>query len=202
MNRQSEEMTTNPSLLLRVRDARDGSAWGEFVETYTPMIFSYCRLRQLQESDAADVTQEVLIRLAIALRQFEYNPEIGRFRDWLGVVTHRELLRFWNRRRPMHSLEFASGDGSQQREIENQSLWNDHFHAELLRIALERVRSEFNDETWKAFYSSWIDNRPATLVADQMNIGIERVYVSKSKVLKRLREEVLRLNDDLPIASQ
>ncbi len=84
MNRQADDLTTNPSLLIRLRDVRDSQAWALFVEVYGPLIISYCQRKNLQDSDAADVSQEVLKTLCKALRGFEYQPERGRFRDWLG----------------------------------------------------------------------------------------------------------------------
>lgn len=200
MNGHTDELTTHPSLLLRVRNARDNSAWNEFVEVYGPLIFSYCRLRRIQESDAADVAQEVLTRLASALRQFEYQPELGRFRDWLGTVTHRELLRFWGKQRTTQSLpepDVAAGSLT----AEDISQWTEHFQAELLRHSLEHIRSEFTDQTWEAFQLAWFQNLSPTEVSNKLGIGIEKVYVAKSRVLKRLREEVLRLSEDLPIAN-
>jgi len=200
MNGRTDELITHPSLLLRVRNARDNGAWNEFVEVYGPLIFSYCRLRRIQESDAADVAQEVLMRLASALRQFEYQPELGRFRDWLGTVTHRELLRFWGRQRAMQSLPESDSAGGAP-TTEDVSQWTEHFQAELLRLSLERIRSEFTDQTWGAFQLAWFENLSPADVASKLGIGIEKVYVAKSRVLKRLRDEVLRLSEDLPVAN-
>ena len=199
MRRHSDELTTHPSLLLRVRDVGNHLAWNEFVEVYGPVIFNYCRLRQLQECDSSDVAQEVLLRLSRALRAFEYKPELGRFRDWLGKVTHRELLKFWNRRGMALRVAGALSESSTI-ESEDNSLWNDHFHAELLQAALERIRSEFTVQTWEAFQLAWLEDQSPQQVAERLQIGIEKVYVAKSRALKRLREEVLRLSEDLPIA--
>jgi RNA polymerase sigma-70 factor, ECF subfamily len=199
MRSHSEDLTTHPSLLLRVRDARNYHAWNEFVDVYGPVIFNYCRLRQLQECDASDVAQEVLLRLSSALREFEYKPELGRFRDWLGVVTHRELLKFWNRRGRTKSVTVTQSETPT--EVEDDSLWNDHFHSELFQAALVRIRTEFTDQTWEAFQLAWLEDLSAIQVAERLQIGIEKVYVAKSRALKRLREEVLRLSEDLPIAN-
>lgn len=204
MRSYSEESTTHPSLLLRVRDAGNHQAWNEFVDVYGPVIFNYCRLRQLQECDASDVAQEVLLRLSSALREFEYNPELGRFRDWLGVVTHRELLKFWNRRGRSQNLTeslAATQNESSTTEVPENSLWNDHFHSELLQAALVRIQSEFTEQTWAAFQLAWLEDQSPMQVAERLQIGIEKVYVAKSRALKRLREEVLRLSEDLPVAN-
>ena len=55
---------TRPSLLIRIRDPRDGEAWETFVDTYLPMIYRYARRMGLQDADSADVSQEVLVEVA------------------------------------------------------------------------------------------------------------------------------------------
>src|SRR3954470_19529751 len=83
---------TRPSLLVRIKDARDDDAWTTFVQTYAPLVYCYCRRRGLLGQDAADVVQEVMAQVARSARDFEYQPERGRFRDWLGTITCRKLF--------------------------------------------------------------------------------------------------------------
>jgi RNA polymerase sigma factor (sigma-70 family) len=80
--------------LVRIRDATDEEAWRTFVAIYAPVVYGYARRQGLQDADAAELTQEVMIEVARAIRSFEYQPERGRFRDWLKTITRRRLLRF------------------------------------------------------------------------------------------------------------
>lgn len=198
MSPMSNDLITHPSLLLRLKNGDDNAAWAEFVQVYGPMVFGYCRLRKLQESDAADVSQEVLVRLAKSMGDFEYKPELGRFRDWLGKVIHRELLRFWSKRNQRSRVQ--NGETTYEEAIDTGAIWIEHFHSEILRKSLANIEREFAPETWNAFKQSWLENSPVGDVASQLNIEIENVYVAKSRVLKRLRSEVARLSDDLPVA--
>ena len=91
---------TRPSLLLRLRDPGDDDAWRTFVETYSPLVCAYCRRRGLQDSDVADVTQEVMTQVLRSITAFTYQPDRGRFRDWLGAITRTKLLRFLAQRAP------------------------------------------------------------------------------------------------------
>src|SRR5262245_51158989 len=88
---------TRPSLLVRLRDAGDSASWQTFVDLYGPVLYRYARRRGLQDADATDVAQEVLAEVARCIRAFEYQPERGRFRDWLGTVLCRRLARFWEK---------------------------------------------------------------------------------------------------------
>src|SRR5437764_13203233 len=81
---------TRASLLLRLRDSRDEAAWREFVELYTPLVYGYGRKQGLQDADAADLAQDVLVAVAGAVGRLEYDPKRGSFRNWLfTVVRHR-----------------------------------------------------------------------------------------------------------------
>src|SRR4051812_26981460 len=85
---------TSASLLLRLRTAPDDQAlWGEFVDRYGPLIYGWCRRWKLQESDAEDVTQDVLLRLATRMREFRYDPSRS-FRGWLKTLTRHAWSDF------------------------------------------------------------------------------------------------------------
>src|SRR5271155_1109111 len=99
MNNDASSLHTRPRLLVRIRDRQDAESWKLFVELYTPPVLRYCRLRGLQDADAADVTQEVMAQVARSMHAFRYSPERGRFRDWLGTVTRRKLNRFLMKKR-------------------------------------------------------------------------------------------------------
>ncbi len=193
------DLTTHPSLLVRVRDGTNHQAWSEFVAVYGPLIYSFCRKRGLQESDAADVSQEVLSRVAGAMAQFDYQPDKGRFRSWLGTITFRELSRLTGGRKTEAS---PSGEAMQVLATNNQvtSDWDDHFHASLLKVALERIQHDFDAVNWQAFKGVWLDLQSADKVAEDLGITVDKVYVAKSRILKRLRTEVLQLSEDAPLS--
>ena len=197
MTFRSPELTTNPSLLIRLRDVQDRQAWATFAEVYGPLIFSYCRRRNLQASDASDVSQEVFSVLSKSLPTFEYQTERGRFRDWLGLITHRELIRFWKRNERVQRLLSSNGQ-SEVEAAQDIAGWDSHFHSELLQHAMKRIQGAFERETWEIFERIWMQGEAAESVAHSLNLKIGSVYVAKSRVLKSLRAEVLMLSDDWP----
>lgn len=193
------EPTTRPSVLIRLRDAADADAWRLFLTTYGPLLHGYCRRRGLQDADAADVAQDVLLKVVRALRTFAYDPTRGRFRDWLGTVTRHQVGRFFARR--ARGDDAVGGDDDERfarLPAEADPEWSGVFNAHLLRTALARVRPHFEEATWLAFSAVWIDQRPAGEVAAELGLPIEQVYVAKSRVVKRLREAVLELAEDVP----
>jgi RNA polymerase sigma factor (sigma-70 family) len=193
MRENPSESDTRPSLLLRIRDASDDEAWTVFVDVYAPLVHGYCRRHGLHDADAADVTQEALMQVAQSVRQFDYQPERGRFRDWLGVVARGKLSRFVARRERVTT----------QTDLEEVSappdpVWAQEFATHILRTALARIEPSFEPATWKAFTRAWLEDQPAAAVSRELDLPVESVYVAKSRVLKRLREEVLLLAEDIP----
>ncbi len=192
---------TRPSLLLRLRDSRDADAWRIFVETYTPLVYAYCRGRGLQASDVADVTQEVMAQVTRSISDFSYDPGRGRFRDWLGTITRTKLLRFLSR----DGRAGKAGDAAteelmrQVEDPESDTLWIEGFRARVLEVAMRRSRPDFEEATWAMFERSWIQGQTAPVVARELGVPIDAVYVAKSRVLKRLREEVVMLAEDYPL---
>jgi RNA polymerase sigma factor (sigma-70 family) len=196
----SSANATRPSLLLRLRDPRDADAWCIFVETYTPLVYAYCRRRGLQASDVADVTQEVMAQVLRSIPDFMYQPERGRFRDWLGTITRTKLLRFLARNaRAGKGGEAGAEEATSLVEApESDTLWTEGFHARVLEVAMNRARPDFKEATWTLFERAWLMGQTAPDVARELGVPIESVYIAKSRVLKRLRSEVVMLAEDYP----
>src|SRR5437764_9919920 len=106
---------TRASLLVRLRDPQDETAWRDFVDLYTPLVYGYARKQGLQEADAADLSQEVLGAVAGAVRRLDYDPRRGAFRNWLFTIVRRKLS---NWRAGQGSRARGSGDTGTYRLLE------------------------------------------------------------------------------------
>ncbi len=181
--------STRPSLLIRIRDPRDSDAWKTFVDTYLVMIYRYARRLSLQDADAADVSQEVLSEVARCIRSFEYQPEKGRFRDWLGILVRRKVIHFLKKNR--RDAEIRATDHPDELESALADTdWNDEFNTQILSVAMERARLHFAPGTWRAFERVWLENQRASDVAAELQMPIDMVYTAKSRALKRLEDEI------------
>ena len=189
--------TTRASLLLRIRDPGDAEAWRQFVQLYAPVVYAFARRRQLQDADAADLTQEVLRNVAKAAGRLNYDPARGTFRGWLFTVTRNKLLDFHRRRR--HGP--ATGGSSAQELLDQQpapaeeDFWDAEFRRQVLAVAAEQVRQEFEDGTWQAFVQTAVEGKKAQEVARRLGISVGAVYIAKSRVQARLKERVRELSD-------
>ena len=194
---------TRPSLLLSIRDPANDEAWALFVDTYGPLLYRQARRDGLDRHAAEDVMQQVLVRVARAIRSFEYDPARGRFRDWLGTITAHEISRY---RSSQGRQPGAVGGSGFQKLLESVdgpdglAEWDEEFSARICQVAMERIRSEFNPDQWAAFEGTWIEDRRPQEVADELGRQVGWVYKAKCLVLKRLKEEVRYLAEDSVLA--
>lgn len=189
--------TTRVILLTRLRqDPSDQAGWDEFVERYGRHIYRWCRQWKLQNADAEDVTQNILVKLTQKLRTFAYDPSRS-FRGWLKTVAHNTWRDFELSRRHAQS---PAGDSQVQelmlsveaREDLAQKL-EEAFDLELLEAAKVRVRLRVAPHTWEAFRLLALEGLPVAEVAARVHLQVAMVYVAKSKVQKLLQEEIRRL---------
>src|SRR5262249_39907355 len=146
-----------PSLLLRLRDPRDGQAWAQFEELYGPLVHGFARRHGLQDADAADLTQEVLSRVAGAVKGLDYGPRRGSFRGWLFTVVRNQLRKFWRRRRRQEQGAGDTGvlhllEEQPAREPDEAAGWDEEYGRRLFTYAAAQVRSDFKGSTWQAFW--------------------------------------------------
>jgi RNA polymerase sigma factor (sigma-70 family) len=194
---QDHPSRTSVTLLGRLRrDPNDQAAWNDFVARYRPQILQWCRRWRLQEADAQDVTQVVLLKLHGLMGAFVYDPSRS-FRGWLKTLTHhawRDLVA--DRRRG----ELASGDSAMREFFESLEAGDDlvqhledEFRRELMDQAMLLVRPRVSARTWDAFRLTALEGCSGADAAARLAMKVARVYVAKSEVKKMIRDEVRRL---------
>ncbi|MBN9123059.1 MAG: sigma-70 family RNA polymerase sigma factor, partial [Planctomycetes bacterium] len=167
------------------------AAWARFCALYQPLIQLWVARFGVPEGDRDDVVQDVFVTLKVKLETFEYDPDRGRFRGYLYEVT-RSRANDWHRRAPRTALlppEVTSpGDPiGEQIEAEYQGV--------LVRRAVEIMRAEFEEITWRAFWEYVVEDRPPAEVAAELGLSVDSVYTAKKRVLRTLRRELDGLLD-------
>jgi RNA polymerase sigma-70 factor (ECF subfamily) len=191
------DQPTSATLLARLRDpAVDPQAWAEFVRRYGPLVYRWCRHWNLQEADAQDVTQDVLARLVVRLRDFEYDPSRS-FRAYLKTVAGFVWRDLRERRR---RAGVGGGDTAHQERLGAVAAREDlarrldeEFDRELLEQASERVRARVEPGTWEAFRLTALEGVPGAAAAERLGVGVYAVFQAKSRVRRMLRDEVAAL---------
>lgn len=192
--------STQITLLHRLKANTNGADWDQFVEVYGPLLYRFCRRRTLQDADAHDVVQNVLMAVRKGIVRFEYDPERGLFRSWLGTITNREIARY--RREQQRAVQGGGETPASADTIDNDAAWIVEFNGHVYQAALERIRPTCEPETWRAFTEVWINDRPAAEVATRLDRTLAWVYRAKYRVLQKLKSELSFLTADIAAFSK
>ncbi len=183
---------TRPTLLQQLRDGTDPLAWDEFFGRYWPVIYALARARGCSEHSAEEVVQDVMLKVFRQRDLFQYDPQRGRFRDWLSTVVRNKVAEL--RRRPSARVRPRGGDcGSDVFEPEcgdaaPDELWETAFENALLTVLLDVVRREVNPRDYLAFELLSIEQLAGTQAARITGLSRNAAYKARRRVLKRLRE--------------
>lgn len=183
---------TSKTLLIRLR-ANDSEAWRIMVQLYTPLVRHWAARGGVRGADVEDVTQDVLQAAATHLENFRREKPGDSFRGWLRGITRNMVLQHFRRsgRNPrgsggtdalmqLHQVE----DAVVPEESEDPAEELDG----LRRRALELVRSQFEERTWRAFWLTVVEGRAPADIAEEMGVTPTAIRMAKSRVLRRLKE--------------
>jgi RNA polymerase sigma-70 factor (ECF subfamily) len=181
--------TTQPSLLSRLRNVGDQTAWCEFDTRYRSLILRYCRRLGLDLNDAEDVRQTVMMRLASSLEGFQYRPEIGRFRDYLGQAVKNAILRHLSRPSgapsllPNENLEALARHSARLDERGWEEEWT-KFH---LQQAMARIRETFEPRSVEIF-QHLLKGASAAELAASFQTSFQAIHKIKQRIRRRLQQ--------------
>lgn len=189
--------STRSTLVHRLtQNPADQVSWAEFVRLYGPAIRSWLTHRGLQEADAQDVAQNVLLRLTAKLPQFKYDPTRS-FRGWLKTLTHHAWHDFVTETSYRNR---GSGDTSVLDQLQSVEAREDltarveaTFDKELLEIAMARAKERVAPKTWEAFRLTAIEQVSPQTAAEQLGTRVSQVYLAKHRLQKLIQEEIRAL---------
>jgi RNA polymerase sigma-70 factor (ECF subfamily) len=179
--------------LLRAARARDPEAWRRLVEIYRPLVRFWCGQGGVRGQDAEDVSQEVFAAVSAGLAGFRQHRPGDTFCAWLcGITRNLVLLHF---RRNQGRPQAVGGEQARQDLEDVPDPWpgpgeEDREVSPVCRSALQRVRGEFAERTWQAFWLTVIEGRSPAELADELDMLPATIRQAKSRVLRRLKEEL------------
>lgn len=184
---------TRESLLLRVVDCADVEAWREFAAIYRPAAYRLARRRGLQDADAEDLAQRVLVTISERIATWRPTSPKGSFRAWLSVVARNQIVNAITRRRADAG---AGGSSVVERlnnhpaDAETEHEFEEEYRRALFRLASEQVRDEFQESTWLAFWFTAVEGLAIGVAAERLKKSEGVIYAGRSRVMRRLREKV------------
>jgi RNA polymerase sigma-70 factor (ECF subfamily) len=181
------------SLLDRARH-RDQQAWSRLVFLYGPMVEYWCRGWSVQGTDADDLKQEVFQAIANKLETFRRDRPGDTFRGWVRVIAHHKFLDFCRRKQRQPDALGGSDAHRQLLQVPDPDNSNvEDSPQEINRLhhrALQIVRDEFEVKTWQAFWQCGVEGVSPVDVGRDMGMTPAAVRKAKSRVLRRLKEEL------------
>ena len=192
---------TSLSLLDRVRESSDAEAWDRLVALYAPLLKHWLRRYDIQDTDAEDITQDVMAALLKEIPGFQHNQRPGAFRSWLRRILVHRVRRFWRSRDRQPVATGTSSMDERLNKLQNDcsevsQMWNREHDDYVLNRLMKIVRPQFAPETWQAFHRQVIGCQMADTVAHELGMSLSSVYMAKSRVLRALRQQTRGLVDE------
>jgi RNA polymerase sigma-70 factor, ECF subfamily len=193
--------STSLSLLQRLRAQPAGQDWGRFTELYEPLLRSWLRRKDVLAHDSDDLVQNIMAVVVRRVPDFEHNGRPGAFRTWLRMITFNCIKEHWRERKAEPAGIGGSDIQTMVSELEDPEsrlsiLWNEEHDRHVMRHLLGELQAEFEPRTWLAFQRFALESKPAAEVAKELGITPNAVFIAKSRVLARLREESAGLLDE------
>jgi RNA polymerase sigma factor (sigma-70 family) len=185
---------TSATLLERLRNRADAEAWQRLVDLYSPLLSAWLRRHPLQDADVDDLVQEVLVTVAREAPKFQHSGRPGAFRHWLRTILANRLREFWRGRRlrpmPTGDSDFVGMlDQLEDSDSSLSHLWDREHDQHIVRRLLAMIEPQFSQTTWQAFRRVVLDGARPETVAAELGLTVNAVFIAKSRVLQRLREE-------------
>ncbi len=190
---------TSLTLLAKVRSG-DDQAWQRLFDIYSPLVFGRLLKRGLNEADAEEVVETVFAKVARSIDKFRRERADDSFLKWLQTITTNQLLDFYKHRK---LRIVATGGSAAQAAIAEtpdpfaDEDWSIDTSAKqtVLKRALELMKAEFAERTWRAFWLYVIEGKETDQVCAELDMKPGAARQAKSKV-RPLRTTCCAISND------
>jgi RNA polymerase sigma-70 factor (ECF subfamily) len=209
MDAPHSSLHTRPSLLFRLRDWEDKASWEEFYRLYRNFVYGLAKRGGLTHVEAEEVTQEVFVRVAETIQDFESDPARGTFRGWLAQLTRWRIAdKFRARPRDAagagsrrsqeipdatRTIERLADDRTAPLDAASETEWQKH----VLDAALGRLARRAPAKHFQVFDLYSRQGWPVMRVARELGINPASVYLISHRLTKQLKAEVETLRSSL-----
>jgi RNA polymerase sigma factor (sigma-70 family) len=189
--------TTRQTLLIKVRDQYDEAAWNEFIAFYRPYVYRVIQnIKIITPVDLEDIVQEVMLISWKKLPEFVYTPEKGRFRSWISTITHRTAYAFKKKKNKSEVFQGSVKSEELQQGLspEIDQVCQDEWEKHVSETAWENIKTKFDPQVLETF-KRLASGEKGEIVAKELNLSQNSVYVYKKRVMAALQKEIAYLDD-------
>ncbi|OQZ02008.1 MAG: hypothetical protein B6D36_13530 [Planctomycetes bacterium UTPLA1] len=181
--------TTDPRLLGQIKQLSNDDDWSAFFDLYAPLVFRVAKVQGLQDDDCEEIVQQVMVAVMRQIAEFEYRPDLGRFRDWLAQMTRHKIADLMKARSRSILAAKASGSVACPDSFDPfEQMWERQWQRALLERSIEQARNQIGPEVFQAFWLRVVDGWNGGDVADFLGISTSAVHVYKHRVVSLVRE--------------
>ena len=196
----SLSLQTRHSLLSRLRGQGDEQGWREFFERYWRLIYGFARRAGLNDADAQDIVQEVMVGLPKGLADYRRQPGAS-FKSWLLTIVRRRLADHWRRRLPREQRtvplpECEAGEHGQE-DAALERLWQEEWEGRLFEAAAQRVQQRVGARNYLIFDMLVRQGTALREVCRCLGVSAAQVYLAKHRVGRLMKQEAQRLREGL-----
>src|SRR6516164_5831634 len=190
-------METSVSLLERLAGAPTDGDWRRLDDLYRPLLRAWVARAGVAASDVDDLVQDVLFVVFREIAGFEWRGQ-GAFRAWLRTILANRVRDYFRGQKYRPTATGGSDFLRRLDELESphsalSKLWDREHDEHVAASLLRRVQGDFAPATWQAFRRHVLEGEPAGRVAAGLGLSLNSVLLAKSRVLKRLRQELTGL---------
>jgi RNA polymerase sigma-70 factor (ECF subfamily) len=190
-------METSLTLLERLAGKPTERDWQRLVDLYQPLLRTWLLRAGVPAADLDDLSQDILLVVVREVGGFDHR-HAGAFRGWLKTILLHRVRDFFRSR--SHCPQAVGGSAVldclarlEAPDSELSQLWDREHDQFLAQRAMARVQADVTLVTWQAFQRYLVDGQPPTQVAQELGLSLNSVLLAKSRVLKRLRQELAGL---------
>ena len=186
----TNNLETSVSWLERLVESPADADWQPLVRIYLPLISNWCVRAGVLNTDIDDIAQDVLIVVIRRVDEFQ-RGHVGAFRGWLRMILANHLKNYFRaqtRRNSLLPLDDVADSNSELSRI-----FDREHDMHLALRAMSIVKPDFQESTWLAFLGQVVEGRSAHEVAEELQLSLNAVIKAKSRVLRRIRNELRHL---------
>ena len=200
-----DPIPTRYTLLSRLEDRDDQDSWKDFFDTYWRLIYSVALKSGLTEAEAQDVVQETIISVARDIQKFKRDRTLGSFKGWLrNIIRWRIADQLRKRTRASWGDDSKTGGDLPRSDVAEipdpadsaaESVWEEEWQSNLLKAAMETIKSRVKEEHYQIFDLYVIQQWPVRQVGRALRVNVGLVYLVKYRMSALLKKEIRRLEE-------
>ena len=185
--------TTSKTLLDRIA-AGDEISWDEFYNRYCGIVRDIAKFKGLDEAEAEDICQQVMLQFFKQSKTFKFDPDIARFRTYFGRIINTKIANYYRNQPDVPTEEVEP----EPKSGEAEELFLTEWRKMILKEAERELKNRVAPETFQAYELYAVQNRPVEKVAAYLDCSVNQVYQAKKRCFAMMREILLKMNEQDP----